>query len=494
MTGQPDDDLRQMHAIFDADHDRLRDQLMASLPEQAPRPGTVGRIHRGWQWVRQTKTRRVLAGSVAAAVPLAIGGLIVLAVLFPSRSGSVVALADVLQTFERDLSQNDYVHLVVTGNEPRHDDPNRRYIWERKFWEQRPSRCRMEIRLWTIFEKGWLGSLVPDAVFQQVWNGDRLYVWDPDERRWGLLEEAEFLRKHRVTYHEYRNRTTELCLQAKWYAKPDWPRGTFRSATGRVIGREDIQGQPATIYEFREYEKRVCKCWLRDTDKRLLKMEVYRTGESLPYKTVEIRAYGGSPPDGIFDPTPSHKLDYSKKRQLGCEHRPQVIDPNVVALKQGDSAARFYRLNARPGRTRDQVIAEAVRRGQPAVEVTIEQGGPFEIKVRPSGDLDHHEPAAYRTLDIGPFTEPMYGVLRAKEDPPEGPRLRFIPRSKHDGQGRVLVVFTYYKAFNVASYAKVALDADGDGDMDAWCQIPSDQVIEDWLKSGCGWAKPRRRK
>ena len=53
---------------------------------------------------------------------------------------------------------------------------------------------------------------------------------------------------------------------------------------------------------------------------------------------------------------------------------------------------------------------------------------------------------------------------------------------------------TNYTVRNVVSYAKVAFDADGDGHMDAWCQLPSDQVIEDWLKSGCERAESSRRK
>jgi len=423
-----------------------------------------------------------------------VGGLLIYAMLFPSGNDSTIVLADVVQALERDLSQNDYIHLVVTMGKPKSDDQNCRHVTEAKVWVQRPLKSRMERRFWTLFEMGWLGSLVPDAVFKQVWNGDRQYVWDPNSKEWGLLVEDEFIRKHRLAYRESRRRGTELALQAKWYAKADWSRGTFRSATGRVIGKGEIRGQPATIYEFREFEERVCKCWLRDSDKRLLKMVVYKSGESHPYKTIEVRAYGGAPPDGLFDPTPSHELDYAKKRQLGYEDKPQLINPDIVAVVQEHRSARFYRLSVKPGQTRDRAVAEAVASGRPAVEVTIEQGGSFEIKVRAPGASSNDKPAAYRTSDIGPFTDPMCGVLCPKEDTSEGRQLRFMPRTKHDGRGQIVVAFTYYTARTVASYAKVAFDTDADGHMDAWCQLPSDQVIEDWLKSGCERAEPSRRK
>ncbi len=494
MNTQTEDDLRRMYAAFDTDHDRLRDQLMASLPEQTQPLRTPSLARRGWQWFGQTKMKRRVVRSVAAAIPLMVGGLLIYAMLFPSGNDSAIVLADVLAAFERDLTQNDYIHLAVTMGKLKSTDANFRHVTEAKVWIQRPSKSRMERRFWTLFEMGWLGSLVPDAVFKQVWNGDDLYVWDPNTKEWGLLVEDDFIRKHRSVYREWRRRSTELSLQAKWYAKPDWSRGTFRAATGRVIGQGQIQGQPATIYEFREFEERVCKCWLRDSDKRLLKMVVYKSGESQPHKTIEVRAYGGSPPAGLFDPTPSRKLDYAEKRQLGYEDKPQLIHPDVVAVVQEESSARFYPLSVKPGQTRDQAVSEAVASRQPAVEVTIEQNGVFEIKVRPPGAPSDDEPAVYRTSDIGPFTDPMCGVLCPQQGTSKGRQLRFIPRSKHDGRGQIVVTFTYYTVRNVVSYAKVAFDANADGQMDAWCQLPSDQVIEDWLKSGCERAAPSRRR
>ena len=56
MSRQLDDQLRRAHEPFARSHDRLRDELMASLPAQMPEPAGRGWVGRGWQWFGEDKT------------------------------------------------------------------------------------------------------------------------------------------------------------------------------------------------------------------------------------------------------------------------------------------------------------------------------------------------------------------------------------------------------------------------------------------------------
>jgi hypothetical protein len=64
----------RVYEAFDRDHDELRDQLMAALPDRAPQPYRQGWVARGWQRlggvamsVNKSTGRRVAALLVPAA-------------------------------------------------------------------------------------------------------------------------------------------------------------------------------------------------------------------------------------------------------------------------------------------------------------------------------------------------------------------------------------------------------------------------------------------
>ena len=90
MSEPFDDELRQAHEPFRQNHDRLRDELMASLPEPTPEPTRVGWVGRGWQWIGETTMRRRLLGTsaVAASMVLAATGIWVFLLAAPAPSAA----------------------------------------------------------------------------------------------------------------------------------------------------------------------------------------------------------------------------------------------------------------------------------------------------------------------------------------------------------------------------------------------------------------------
>lgn len=93
MSEKIDDQLRSMYEAFDANHDRLRDELMASLPKQAAQPRAVGDTKGGRQLIGDNKMRR------RVLVTLAIAACLILVVLgfWPGGNGNgrVYAMTDI---------------------------------------------------------------------------------------------------------------------------------------------------------------------------------------------------------------------------------------------------------------------------------------------------------------------------------------------------------------------------------------------------------------
>ncbi|MBN2445104.1 MAG: hypothetical protein JXO22_00125 [Phycisphaerae bacterium] len=90
----------RMYESFDRDHDRQREQLMASLPQGAPSQVSGGPVRRGWRRlgdmamsINKTTTRRVIAVLTPAAC-IAIAALLI---LMPSNEPAFAAVVARLQ-------------------------------------------------------------------------------------------------------------------------------------------------------------------------------------------------------------------------------------------------------------------------------------------------------------------------------------------------------------------------------------------------------------
>jgi len=93
MNDKLNDRLQRMYEHFDKDHDRLREELMASLPEQVPQQKTVGRTTQGRQLMGSKKMKRriIVTSAIAACLILVLLGF------WPGSNGNgrVYAMSDV---------------------------------------------------------------------------------------------------------------------------------------------------------------------------------------------------------------------------------------------------------------------------------------------------------------------------------------------------------------------------------------------------------------
>jgi outer membrane lipoprotein-sorting protein len=90
----------RMYEAFDRDHDELREQLMAVLPEEAPQPARTGWVTRGWHrlgGVTMSLNRSAAARAAALLVPAACIVIAVAIFLAPKQSAFAAALEHMRQ-------------------------------------------------------------------------------------------------------------------------------------------------------------------------------------------------------------------------------------------------------------------------------------------------------------------------------------------------------------------------------------------------------------
>jgi hypothetical protein len=139
MSEHLNEGLRRAHERFRRDHDHLREQLMATLPERVAGPVSIGRLRRGWRWLGATKMRRSVFGSTAVAASLVLAAL----VLTPGKASHLYAMSDVINT----LRTADVIHakgwtwqpLIVPPGQERTRCPVETWIDRRNARERRKS-------------------------------------------------------------------------------------------------------------------------------------------------------------------------------------------------------------------------------------------------------------------------------------------------------------------------------------------------------------------
>ena len=107
--------LQRTYEALDRDHDELREQLLASLPEQAPPPASTGWGRRGWRrlgdYVMTNPKVRFTTATLAAAT------CIVFVVTLLLGSGQSLALAGVGRALQQTKSLVCQVSITITGSQ-----------------------------------------------------------------------------------------------------------------------------------------------------------------------------------------------------------------------------------------------------------------------------------------------------------------------------------------------------------------------------------------
>ena len=107
--------LMRTYEVLDRNHDELREQLLASLPAEAPRPATAGWGRRGWRrlgdYVMNNPRVRVTTATIAAAA------CIVFAVTLLFVPGESLALADIGEALQQTKTMICRIAIDITGGQ-----------------------------------------------------------------------------------------------------------------------------------------------------------------------------------------------------------------------------------------------------------------------------------------------------------------------------------------------------------------------------------------
>jgi hypothetical protein len=401
----------------------------------------------------------------AAAAVIIIGVMVGLDSMNGSPDGAGIVWAEVLEAFNNHLHENDYIHLLIIERNYLSDHQDVApgdIIHKQEIWIKRPGKMRSE-ETWQIINDPGHIQLVPSTT---IYNDKGTYGMNHDSKTWRFVSSDLISPRHKETFRERAHRHVEHYLQARFYGKYDWNQKSYLPTSGRLVGMVEQDGEMIDLYEFSEMEGKKHKCWLGHENKRLYRMEVFAEEMNKPETIYEIN-YEVPPHDSFFEPVIPE--DYRNMGILGYEDQPHVMNPDVVAMERDDESVRFYRLDQQPGQTRQAAIETAKEAGPAALEVNLQNRQPkMTVKAVHPENLQID---SWYTLGGGGHS---VGVLL--ED-----RIEHMLYFRFDNEGSILYEIVQFRTdFN---FCKVAFDADGDGQMDAWYQIPSDEVVAQWRES-----------
>jgi len=204
-------------------------------------------------------------------------------------------------------------------------------------------------------------------------------------------------------------------------------------------------------------------------------MEVYTENEKKPVEIYEVLSYEAPANSHYFEATiPS---DYTNGQLLGYEDQPQLMNPQVATVVIDEASAKFYRLNVKLGQTPGDVIGI----DEPAFEIHVNQpSSQATVKYKQPAALNDSQPCAQTESGFSFVGSHSYGVQLDNSNTEKG-RIVIMPASEYKDQGEIIFEFRNYRTDY--GYCKAAFDADGDGQMDVWCQVPSEEVVAAWRQA-----------
>ena len=450
----------------------LADAEAALMKSRKDRPDVFQPGLSIWRTIMKSRIAKL-----AAAAVVVLGVYFGLKFLGGPIDGASFAWAEVMQDFEQHLRTNDYIHLVITNRKPiLRDNLNLGdVIKKEEIWVQRPFNMRIE----EVYRVNNAPDYITFTPSTAVYNEEGEFYLNHNRKIWGFRDADLINVKHKITYRQLRNKYINNYLAAKYYAKYDWQEDTYNRPNGKAVDYTKLDGEGVTIYEFSEYEGKRHKCWLRDTDGRLLRMEVYEEQEKRPTEIYEVLSYEAPLNKHFFDA--SIPEDYTNGQLLGYEDQPQLINPQVATVVTDEQSAKFYRLNIKSGQTREEAIVKAIATTEPAIEVKVEQPSNLKVILKQPQESNNQKPYKWNSIGFGVVGGRKYGVLIDKGHNSEKKRIVIKQASEYKGEGQIIFEFLNYRTDY--SYCKVAFDADGDGQMDVWCQVPSEEVASTWRRA-----------
>jgi len=440
------------------------------IAKEHPEGGKAGRWDTSeiWRSLLSIKPLRF-----AGAAALLMGAFLVYNALDVSPSSSNIAWSQVMQNLEYQIQTNDSIHLFIKDQKPIFGINFGDFIKTEEVWVQRPCFMRAEENWQIVKDPGYVRGIPTTTIY----NEEGEYSLNHLTKYWGFLDGDLLNYKHKETYRQLRQKQIDRYLMAKYYALYEEPNGTYHSSPGHVVGQTELEGEGVTLYDFNEYKETTYRCWLRDRDQRLLRMEVYEEEQDKPVRTYQID-YDAVPQKTLF--IPAIPADYQNGQVLGYEDQPTVIHPGVAAVTLDENTLRFYRLPSDKWQNQHEASEADLAERAPAIEIRVEQPDDLFVKhTPPDGSKQEHN--TWHAVGFGYVGELHYGVLVPDQESKSSQRLDIMLSSEYAEQGPIILAFIYYRTDY--GYCKAAFDADGDGQMDVWCQIPSEETVLKWRET-----------
>jgi len=417
--------------------------------------------------------RRRLVAVLSAAIAV-IMAIAIARVFFRDSHERAIAFADVARSFREAIETCERIHLVKTNRRVFRGLDIDDVVERVEVWVQRPTYMREE-STWTISdavtEDERSTYIVPSGSIIKIHNESGTLELRSDTRRWGMRSADAIDLWHNVPYRELIESEIDKYLRTRFYANWD----THDAVQGSLVEHTEVNGEAATVYDFTrnestEYEQ-TCRCWLRDSDNRLARMEVFpRENKQDPAWIYYPIEYDPEIPEKLF----AHEIPeaYKNAHVLGFEEQPYEMNPELVAVVHETESAKIYKLSLQPGQSREQAVAAAIAKDQPQIHLYLHRRRPEVVypNVKLTGTEVGFKNGSPRIWTIGGITSitgsHSYGVRRPGADYSD-----LVSPVDFDGTGRVMFEQVIYRTDR--TYAKLAYDADGDGVMDAWCEVPA---------------------
>ncbi len=415
--------------------------------------------------------------SIITAAVIIIGIMIFVDYLGAPINIANITWAEVIQSFEEQLQTNDYIHLIITNRKLTFGELDiGDIVRKEEIWAQRPFNMRIEENYQVNYLPDHI-NLVPTTT---IYNEKGEYHINHKNNCWGFRDANLIDTWKKITFRELRNEMINDYLNDKYYANFNIDEGTYKTQYGTIIQHTELDGEKITIYEFDENKGKINKCWIRDKNGRLMRMEKYIEGHEKPVEIYEVLSYEAPLNEHFFEA--NIPRSYHNGQLLGYEDQPQLLNPEVVTVVIDEKSAKFYSLDIKPGQSREEAIAEAIATTETVLEVEVEQPSLLKVIAKQPEESKRQKPESMYKTGSNVVGDHWYGILYGNEDDSESQYIDIMTDTEeYKGQGQIIFeTLTYKTDYN---FCKIAFDADGDGEMDIWCQIPSEQVVSTWREA-----------
>lgn len=221
--------------------------------------------------------------ATAAGLVMLVGTLAVISSLLSNPS---IAWADVARRLEQDLQSLHSLHVKITTFPAGFDDiglsPSP-YIQHTQIWIQHPLQMRKEE----------LGEMISNPTEEQkgdwsstpqidIYNDKGHFVSFPAQATWGHAEPSAVTVAEGIPYEQWLDQQLENIFGERFWWPSEKDKNVAELAKGRFIEKTHLRDEKVTVYDFIGPEQRRYRAWLRDSDQRALKVEVYKAGIAEP--------------------------------------------------------------------------------------------------------------------------------------------------------------------------------------------------------------------